>query len=166
VRILRHLVAIVALPLTVAGGVPWWLARRSGSGLAAPEATSGWLVVMAGGLVLVAGLVLFAASLRRFGGEGDGTLAPWDPPKRLVVTGPYGYVRNPMISGVLMVLVGEGLFLRSAPHLTWAAVFALANACYIPIFEASSLWRRCGRDYDEYAGNVPRLIPRLRPWRR
>ena len=59
------------------------------------------------------GLLLFAASLRQFAVRGKGTLAPWDPPKHLVVEGPYRYVRNPMISGVLFVLLGEALVLRS-----------------------------------------------------
>jgi protein-S-isoprenylcysteine O-methyltransferase Ste14 len=52
-------------------------------------------------------LARFASSLRRFAGEGESTLAPWDPPRRLVVTGPYRFVRNPMISGVIFLLLGE-----------------------------------------------------------
>jgi protein-S-isoprenylcysteine O-methyltransferase Ste14 len=67
---------------------------------------------------------MFASSLRTFAFEGQGTLAPWDPPLQLSVTGLYRYVRNPMISGVLMVLLGEGLVLRSFPHLQWTGWFS------------------------------------------
>jgi len=114
---------------------------------------------------LVAGGVLAYACVRRFGAEGEGTLAPWDPPTNLVVVGPYAYVRNPMISGVLLILVGEALGLRSLPHLEWAGIFFVMNALYIPLIEESGLRARFGAEYEEYARAVPRLIPRPTPWR-
>src|SRR4051794_25639515 len=98
--VLRHLVSIAALPFTVAVVVPLWLARRNGLALAAAAAPLA-LAQLAGVLVLAVGLVLFASSLRRFASDGKGTLAPWDPPRELVLRGPYRYVRNPMISGVV-----------------------------------------------------------------
>ena len=73
-------------------------------------------LVLLGCVLLVIGGTLFVASLRRFAGEGEGTLAPWDPPRRFVVEGPYRYVRNPMISGVIFLLAGEAAILRSVPH--------------------------------------------------
>lgn len=164
-RILRHALAIALLPAAVAGVVPWWLARRSAVPLVIPHSVGGWLAFLVGVPFLIAGSVLFVASLRRFDAEGDGTLAPWDPPRRLVVTGPYAYVRNPMISGVLLFLVGEGLGLRSTPHLMWAGVFAVFNALYMPLVEEPSLRARFGGEYRRYAKRVPRLIPRVRPWR-
>jgi len=110
------------------------------------------------------GLALFVASLRRFATEGRGTLAPWDPPHELVVRGPYRYVRNPMISGVLLVLLGEALVLRSRPHLVWACTFLAINAGYIPLREEPDLEDRFGEPYREYRRHVPRLFPRPRPW--
>ena len=161
---LRHAFAIAVLPFTMAVLVPLWLARRSGVA-PAPAASVGGLVLQAAGLgLLVIGLALFAASLRRFAAEGRGTLAPWDPPRRLVVRGPYRYVRNPMISGVLLVLLGEALVLRSAPHLMWAGAFLAINAVYIPLLEEPDLEDRFGESYREYRRHVPRLFPRLRPW--
>lgn len=137
---LRHAFAIAVLPFTMAVLVPLWLARRAGL-TPAPAATAGGLAVQAAGLVLlVVGLALFVASLRRFATEGRGTLAPWDPPRELVVRGPYRYVRNPMISGVLLILLGEALVLRSRPHLLWACTFLAINAVYIPLLE-SLTWR-------------------------
>ena len=96
--------------------------------------------------------------------EGKGTLAPWDPPRRLVVRGPYAYVRNPMISGVVFVLFGEALLLLSRPHLEWALLFLLINAVYIPLLEEPLLRERFGDEYREYSRHVPRLMPRLTPW--
>ena len=110
------------------------------------------------------GLLLFGASLRRFATEGEGTLAPWDPPRRLVVRGPYRYVRNPMISGVVMVLFGEAALLLSPAHLDWALIFLGINALYIPLLEEPLLALRFGEAYREYCRHVPRLVPRWRPW--
>jgi protein-S-isoprenylcysteine O-methyltransferase Ste14 len=163
---LRHLLAIAVLPFTVTVIVPAWLARRNGVTLAAGSSLPD-LALQATGLVLLAvGALLFAASLRRFATEGRGTLAPWDPPRRLVVRGPYRYVRNPMISGVVLVLFGEALLLLSRPHLVWAVTFLGINALYIPLLEEPLLEQRFGADYREYCRNVPRLLPRLRPWDR
>jgi len=108
--------------------------------------------------------VLFVASLRRFAGEGEGTLAPWDPPRRLVVRGPYRFVRNPMISGVIFLLFGEALVLLSRPHALWALVFLALNAVYIPLVEEPQLEQRFGDPYREYRANVRRFLPRLRAW--
>jgi protein-S-isoprenylcysteine O-methyltransferase Ste14 len=166
VWILRHLVAVVVLPFTVAVVIPVWLARRNGVSLAAGTSPSAIGLQAVGLVLLTVGVLLFAASLRRFIAEGHGTLAPWDPPRRLVVRGPYRHVRNPMISGVVLVLFGEALLLRSSSHLVWAMTFFGINALYIPLLEEPLLEQRFGADYREYCRNVPRLLPRLRPWRR
>lgn len=164
VTALRHALAIAVLPFTMAVLIPIWLARREGL-TPAPATSVRGLLVQAGGLgLLTVGLALFVASLRRFASEGRGTLAPWDPPRELVVRGPYRYVRNPMISGVLLVLLGEALALRSRAHLVWACVFLAINAVYIPLLEEPGLERRFGERYREYCRHVPRLLPRLTPW--
>jgi protein-S-isoprenylcysteine O-methyltransferase Ste14 len=161
---LRHAFAIVVLPFTVAVLVPLWLARRAEL-TPGPAVSAGGLALQASGLcVLAIGLALFVASLLRFATEGRGTLAPWDPPRRLVARGPYRYVRNPMISGVLLVLLGEALVLRSRPHLMWACTFFAINAVYIPLLEEPDLELRFGESYREYRRHVPRLVPRLTPW--
>jgi protein-S-isoprenylcysteine O-methyltransferase Ste14 len=162
--LLRHLIAVAVLPFSVAVLIPVWLARRNGimPGLG-PSPTRIVLQVVGLGLLFV-GVLLFAASLRRFVSEGRGTLAPWDPPRRLVVRGPYRYVRNPMISGVVMVLFGEALVLLSRPHLQWALIFLGLNAVYIPLIEEPFLAERFGSGYKEYCRHVPRLLPRWRPW--
>ena len=104
----------------------------------------------------------FVSSLYLFATEGRGTLAPWDPPGRLVVRGPYRFVRNPMISGVLLIIIAEALYFRSVPIAGWAAAFFLMNAIYLPLVEELGLERRFGDEYLAYKRKVPRIIPSLR----
>jgi protein-S-isoprenylcysteine O-methyltransferase Ste14 len=162
--LLRHLVAIAILPLTVTVLVPLWLTRRYGI-VPSLGSSSGALILQGSGLLLLmAGLLLFFSSLRRFAVEGRGTLGPWDPPRRLVVQGPYRFVRNPMISGVVFLLVAEAMLLRSMPHVLWSLAFLAINLLYIPLLEEPSLRLRFGEAYREYCRHVPRMFPRLRPW--
>ncbi|MGZ8780263.1 MAG: methyltransferase family protein [Thermoanaerobaculia bacterium] len=162
---LRHLASFLALPFVAAVVVPLLLARRAQATVAWPDGTSSAVVTIVGLVVFAAGLVLFGASVYEFVTRGRGTLAPWDPPRELVVHGPYRYVRNPMISGVLLLLIAEAILLRSAAHGTWAALFVLINAVYIPLSEEPNLERRFGSAYREYCRHVPRLVPRLSPWK-
>jgi protein-S-isoprenylcysteine O-methyltransferase Ste14 len=99
--------------------------------------------------------------LRRRGG---GTLAPWDPTKRLVVRGPYRRVRNPMISGVFAVLAGEATLFGSTSLFGWLALFVTANLIYLPLVEEAGMMKRFGRNYLAYKDNVPRWMPRSSPW--
>jgi protein-S-isoprenylcysteine O-methyltransferase Ste14 len=161
---LRHLVTIAVLPFTVAVLIPVWLARRNAISPVVGSNPAQIGLQTAGLVLLGIGLLLFAASLRNFITEGRGTLAPWDPPRELVTRGPYRYVRNPMISGVVLVLFGEALVLLSFPHLQWAVIFLGINAVYIPLLEEPLLARRFGAAYQNYCRHVPRLLPRLRPW--
>jgi protein-S-isoprenylcysteine O-methyltransferase Ste14 len=160
----RHIVSAIVLPGTVAVTVPAWIARRNGVTLRAPTDVAGVLLIVAGAGALCVGLALFVASLRRFASQGQGTLAPWDPPRRLVVRGPYRYVRNPMIASVNFIVFGEALVLRSWPHALWALAFLAMNLGWIPLYEEPQLERRFGDDYRAYRRNVPRFFPRLRPW--
>jgi protein-S-isoprenylcysteine O-methyltransferase Ste14 len=161
---LRHLFAIAVLPFTVAVLVPVALARRNGIAPTLASTVPQLALQVAGLAALAVGLLLFIASLGRFVTEGRGTLAPWDPPRRLVIRGPYRHVRNPMISGVVVVLLGEAMVLLSRTHLIWALVFLGLNAVYIPLLEEPLLDRRFGAEYREYRRHVPRLLPRWRPW--
>jgi protein-S-isoprenylcysteine O-methyltransferase Ste14 len=120
--------------------------------------------VLVGGALVGAGLGLFVATVRLFAILGRGTLAPWDPPRRLVVRGPYRHLRHPMISGVALVLAGEALALGSSGIAIWLAAFVAVNSVYLPLVEEPALVRRFGADYERYMENVRRWVPRLRPW--
>lgn len=161
---LRHLLAFAALPFTVTVLVPLWIARRYGATVAV--GSSAWQVAeqLMGLASLAVGLCLFGESLRLFIVKGRGTLAPWDPPRHLVVDGLYRFVRNPMISGVLFIVFGEALVLRSWPHGWWAVLFLCSNLVWIPLFEEPQLQVRFGEPYREYRRHVRRFLPRLRPW--
>jgi protein-S-isoprenylcysteine O-methyltransferase Ste14 len=161
---LRHLLAIAALPFLVAVLIPIWIARGNNVRFALVTTMPQLFAQIAGLGLLLVGLWLFVSSLRRFASDGKGTLAPWDPPRQLVIRGPYRYVRNPMISGVVFVLFGEALMLLSGPHFQWALIFLLINSIYIPLFEEQQLKERFGEAYIEYSRHVPRLVPRFRPW--
>ena len=115
----------------------------------------------AGIIIFSAGMTLLVLTIRLMIVSGKGTLAAWDPAKKLVVTGPYKYTRNPMISAVIICLLGESIFFGSYHLLIWSAVFFTANNIYFRLFEEPSLVKRFGREYVEYRENVPRWIPRL-----
>ena len=164
--LVRHLFAIVVLPVTMTILIPRWLI--AGSGLSAmwpPDSPAAMVARIAGGLSFLAGLALFVWCLYLFAARGKGTLAPWDPPRKLVVTGPYRYVRNPMISGVLLILAGETLFHGSRTIGSWLLTFFVINQIYFMISEEPMLLSRFGEDYRAYKENVPRWIPRLTPWK-
>jgi protein-S-isoprenylcysteine O-methyltransferase Ste14 len=109
--------------------------------------------------------VLITATIRLFATVGKGTLAPWEPSQRLVVQGVYRRVRNPMISGVRFVLLGESALTASVSLFRSFTLFAVINAIYIPILEEPNLVTRFGDEYRTYERNVPRWIPRLAAWK-
>ena len=166
VSVWRQLRAIGPLPGVVAVLIPAALlifvrGPDPGFGLgAAPTAA----IVVAGVALAAAGTALMYRTITLFSRVGEGTLAPWDPTRRLVVLGPYRHVRNPMITGVLAVLIGEALAFGSTAILIEAAIFLTANATYMPLVEERDLARRFGDEYEAYKRNVPRWIPRVSPW--
>jgi protein-S-isoprenylcysteine O-methyltransferase Ste14 len=158
VSVWRHLRAIGLLPLTVAVVIPGLIQWRNDADLAA------WPLATVGIGLIAIGLVLVCWTVALFARIGKGTLAPWDPTSRLVVAGPYRHVRNPMISGVLAVVLGEAALFGSVPLLVWSGAVFAVNAVYFPLVEEPGLHRRFGDDYEAYRANVPRWLPRLRPW--
>lgn len=163
-KILRHLLAIAVLPFMVITVVPRWLAIHYGVSFAWPVSWPATAVAFAGAILFFVGAALAVSSVLKFFLEGDGTLAPWDPPKYFVATGPYRYVRNPMITGVFLVLCAQALVLRSDVHAAWAGFFALLNLTFIPLVEEPQLRTRFGASYAEYCRHVHRFVPRLTPY--
>ena len=116
-------------------------------------------------IFIIIGFILLVHTVRLFINVGEGTLAPWDPTEKLVVEGPYKYVRNPMISGAVLILIGEALVFWSVYILVWLVLFVLINTVYFIFVEEPGLVKRFGNDYKTYKNNVPRWIPRLQPWK-
>jgi protein-S-isoprenylcysteine O-methyltransferase Ste14 len=111
----------------------------------------------------------FAVALRcvwDFGRSGHGTPAPIAPPKKLVVVGPYRYVRNPMYLGFFTGWIGLWVVFGRANLLaiTIAAAVVLGTALFVRLYEEPTLRRMFGADYEEYCRNVHRWVPRLSPW--
>lgn len=162
----RQLRAVLLLPGIVTVVIPALILRRTNNRRAGWGLPRPWnaLPVASGLLLIGAGLALLAQTVRLFATRGQGTLAPWEPPRHLVVDGIYRRVRNPMISGALSILLGESIVFGSRQLLFWfVAAFGL-NLVYIPLFEERGLARRFGSEYHAYRQHVPRWIPLVQPW--
>lgn len=122
-------------------------------------------VSILGALLVAVGLVFIAITISMFIYIGRGTLAPWHPTRRLITSGIYSYVRNPMITSVLTVLLGETLIFHSIRIFIWFIVFFFLNHIYFVLSEEPGLVKRFGEEYLEYKRNVPRWIPRVKPWK-
>ncbi|MBN2471243.1 MAG: isoprenylcysteine carboxylmethyltransferase family protein [Anaerolineae bacterium] len=162
----RHVRAILALPFMALVVIPGLLALLTGScvPLWGGEPPLIALAALVGASLMAIGLALVVMTIRLFVQVGRGTLAPWDATETLVVVGPYRYVRNPMISGVIFALFGESVLCGSGWVLGWALLFTLVNLVYIPLSEEKGLEARFGANYRLYKRSVPRWIPRLRSW--
>jgi protein-S-isoprenylcysteine O-methyltransferase Ste14 len=160
----RVAAAILPLPFVVTVLVPAAVLAGDGINDWGSDGLARGATIVLGAALVAAGLGLFAWTVRLFARVGRGTLAPWDPPERLVVAGPYRHFRHPMITGVALVLAGEALAFASTGIAIVLAAFVPINALYLPLVEEPALLRRFGSDYERYIANVPRWLPRLRPW--
>jgi protein-S-isoprenylcysteine O-methyltransferase Ste14 len=158
---LGSLAFLVIAPGTVAGLVPWWLSRWR---LKPP--LLGWPLGRALGVVLlIAGLAVLVDSFARFALEGRGTPVPAFPTKRLVVSGLYRFVRNPMYLAVVSTIVGQGALFGSKEVLGYAALVGLAFHAFVVLYEEPRLRRRYGSEYSSYCAAVNRWVPRAGGWR-
>lgn len=138
----------------------WFLPRWIGGGDAfANPRPWGWIITAFGAVIVIGCMFEFAW-------RGIGTPAPIDPPRRLVISGLYRWVRNPMYVGLGLVLLGEGL---TFPRLTIIMLIMIASlwvtvSFLIIAFEEPTLRAKFGDDYAAYCRNVRRWIPRLRPF--
>jgi len=114
---------------------------------------------------ILIGLALMLWCAANFVVVGKGTPAPFDAPRRLVVSGPYCYLRNPMYVGGLLFLVGYAvLFAEFSPVLLcYALGLIVAVNLFILAYEEPTLRRKFSDEYTEYCRNVRRWIPRVRP---
>ena len=101
-----------------------------------------------------------------FAWRGRGTPAPFDPPRRLVISGLYRYVRNPMYSGMALFMIGEWLIWGTDVKgaLIYLAVYSVCVLLFVLGYEEPALGKKFGEDYETYRRNVPRFVPLLTPW--
>jgi protein-S-isoprenylcysteine O-methyltransferase Ste14 len=151
----RALLAFIALPGMVAIVAPPAIASLD------PWRGERWT---AGAVVLLAGAVVLLWCVRDFYVSGKGTLAPWDPPRRLVVVGLYRFTRNPMYVGVLVMLCGWALYLRSPLLVAYTVALAAAFHARVVTYEEPWCASQFGAHWQAYAAAVPRWLPRRRPW--
>jgi protein-S-isoprenylcysteine O-methyltransferase Ste14 len=150
-------VFLVAVPGVVAGLGPWLVTGWS---------TNGWWppVRALGGLMIGAGLAVLMPAFVRFVVEGIGTPAPIAPTERLVVGGPYRYVRNPMYLAVAALIFGQALLLGQSALMLYGAAFSVTVAAFVHGYEEPALSRRFGTEYEDYRRAVPAWFPRRTPW--
>jgi protein-S-isoprenylcysteine O-methyltransferase Ste14 len=144
---LRALLAFLALPVVVAGLVPWWLlgsADRSAN--------------LVGLAVLALGVVLLLWCVRDFYVSGKGTLAPWDPPKRLVTTGLYRFSRNPMYVAVLTILAGWAVGFAARPLIAYALMMTVIFHLRVVYYEEPWLAQQFGAEWETFRKRVPRWL--------
>lgn len=130
----------------------------SSSGILVPTAIGRWQV--AGMLLGAAGAALALSCIFAFVFVGRGTPAPFDPPRRLVVQGPYRFVRNPMYIGAGLALAGVALFYQSFALLGYTGVFFLVTHLFVAAYEEPTLRRTFGNDYKAYCEKAGRWWPR------
>jgi protein-S-isoprenylcysteine O-methyltransferase Ste14 len=146
------------LPVTVTGVVPVGLVFAT----RAWERVE-WPFAVGGALLYLAGLTMLVLTTRLFDAH-HGSLAPWNPPTELVVMGPYRHSRNPMISGVYAMLLGESLAFFSPWIGGWSLLFIVGMSSHIFFQEEPALRQRFGESYARYCKAVPRWLPRLTPY--
>ena len=152
--LLRALAAFLALPGVVAFLVPLLIA--------APAVRDRAPFRLMALVPLLAGSALLLWCVRLFLVRGKGTLAPWDPPRQLVVSGPYAFSRNPMYVGVLLILIGWAVGFHSLWLLLYAAIVLVAFHLRIRLHEEPWLRETYHEKWTRYASHVPRWVFRSR----
>lgn len=148
---------LVLAPGTVAGAIPFLI-----SGWPSPAAAP---LSVLGTVLVILGIVLTLECFVRFVRQGGGTPAPLAPTERLVVSGPYRWVRNPMYVGMVSVILGQAALFSSLQLLVYGLAVWLILSLIVLVYEEPTLRRTFPLEYAAYFGAVPRWRPRLRPWR-
>lgn len=129
----------------------------SWSGIVRPAAIE--VQQVAGMVVGAAGAAIALWCIFTFAFIGRGTPAPFDPPRRLVIRGPYRFVRNPMYIGAGLALASAALFYESLPLLGYTGLFVLATHLFVVWYEEPTLRRTFGQEYETYCRQVRRWWP-------
>ena len=156
--LLGSAVFLVIAPGTLAGYIPWTFTRWQMHAPFFPFARG------LGVALIVAGLPALLDSFARFALQGLGTPAPVAPPSRLVATGLYRFVRNPMYVSVTSLILGQALLFGSLRLLYYGGVVALGFHLFVLLYEEPALRAKFGDQYADYCRHVRRWFPRFRPY--
>jgi protein-S-isoprenylcysteine O-methyltransferase Ste14 len=166
--------AVMRRSVAAASSVAWFVAVGGTFGCLLPYLLNDWhfhrplpywaVAQVAGVLLVCAGLVPLVQSFTEFFRAG-GTPIPVASPPRLVVSGFYRYVRNPIYAGFLIILVGEVLLFGALGLLEYTAVAWAIGAAAARFYEEPILARKFGAEYQAYRRAVPAWLPRLHPWK-
>lgn len=118
---------------------------------------------MTGLLIGTLGALIALSCVVTFISIGKGTPAPFDPPRRLVIRGPYRFLRNPMYLGAALALAGAALVYHSLALFAYAAAFLLCFHLFVLLYEEPHLRRTFGIDYAAYCARIHRWWPSLHP---
>jgi protein-S-isoprenylcysteine O-methyltransferase Ste14 len=157
--IIGSAIFLVIAPGTLAVYVPWYLTHWHFASPLFPIAR------VLGAALIVAGLPILLDSFARFALQGLGTPAPVMPPERLVVTGFYRYVRNPIYVAVTALIAGQGLLFGSVTVLVYGAIVWAGFFLLVLAHEEPALGEQFADEYKRYRANVRRWLPRITPWR-
>ncbi len=147
----------MVVPFVLAGLVPWWMTHWEFR----PAFLNFELARGVGVLLILTGVPGLVDSFARFALQGYGTPAPVAPPQKLVVTGLYRYVRNPIYVSVVAVILGQGLLFCDWRLFVYGVLFWLGTHLFVVGYEEPTLKRMFGAEYDLFCARVPRWIPRF-----
>ena len=147
---------VVIVPGTVVGWLPYLLTDRWNVGPPLAGLEAGRVI---GAVLLALGAIVFMDFVARFVWEGHGTPAPVAPTRRLVVRGPFRWVRNPGYVAVLAMLLGQALIFGSVSVLAYAAAVAVAFHVFVVYHEEPTLRETFGDEFTDYCRRVPRWLP-------
>jgi protein-S-isoprenylcysteine O-methyltransferase Ste14 len=154
--ILRTLIFTIIVPGFWIGLMPYWLLPRGARPDVHGVGAAGWVLLAAGSALYL------ACAFWGFAIRGKGTPLPLDPPKKLVVEGPYRVVRNPMYWGVVSLVLGEAAIFHSAVLAEMAAGLVVGVILFVLFVEEPQLTLKFGAEYEEYCRRVPRWLPRFK----
>jgi protein-S-isoprenylcysteine O-methyltransferase Ste14 len=154
------IIFLLLAPGVFAGVIPWWFSQWRVN----PSALDVTWLKIAGAALIAFGLLLLLDSFARFALQGIGTPAPVLPTRHLVVTGAYRHVRNPIYVAVVALILGQGFLFAREGLLLYGAIIWLAFHLFVVAYEEPALRSTFGAEYDRFAANVPRWLPRIRPW--
>jgi len=115
----------------------------------------GWFLLIVGWLIMFWPVIAFFST--------RGTPVPFNPPPKLITTGLYAYIRNPMLLGLFIFMFGLGILFGSLSLIfIFTPLFIVINVLYIKAIEEKEMEKKFGAEYLEYKKRVPMFFPRLK----